>query len=109
MVTSGAAHRADLKAYWGPYAITKAALDTIVRTYAAETRNVTPVRVMAFNPGPIRTRMRAQAMPGEDPATLATPEDVAPAIAALCLPTSEETGHLYDYPSRRVLRFQAPD
>ena len=108
MLTSGAAHRADMKAYWGPYAITKAAVDTLVRTYAAETVNVSKVRVMAVNPGPLRTRMRAQAMPGEDPATLRTPEDLAPKIVSLCLPTSEETGRLYDFPTDRVLRFQAP-
>ena len=108
MLTSGAAHRADMKAYWGPYAITKSAIDTLVRTYAAETLNVSKVRIMAVNPGPMRTAMRAQAMPGEDPATLPTPADLAPRIVALCLPTSEETGRLYDFPTDRVLRFQAP-
>ncbi len=108
MLTSGAAHRADMKAYWGPYAITKSAIDTLVRTYAAETLNVSKVRIMAVNPGPMRTAMRAQAMPGEDPATLPTPADLAPRIVALCLPTSEETGRLYDFPTDRLLRFQAP-
>ena len=108
MLTSGAAHRADMKAYWGPYAITKGAVDSIVRTYAAETMNVSNVRVMAVNPGPMRTRMRAQAMPGEDPATLRTPGELAPRIVALCLPASRETGRLYDFPSDRVLSFQAP-
>ena len=108
MLTSGAAHRADMKAYWGPYAITKGAVDTLVRTYAAETANVSKVRVMAVNPGPLRTRMRAQAMPGEDPSTLRTPEELAPKIVALCLPSSQETGRLYDFPTDRVLRFQAP-
>ena len=108
MLSSGAAHRADLKAYWGPYAITKGAVDSIVRTYAAETRNVSNVRVMAVNPGPMRTRMRAQAMPGEDPATLPTPEELAPRIVALCLPESHETGRLYDFPTDSVLSFQAP-
>ena len=108
MLTSGAAHRADMKAYWGPYAITKSAVDTLVRTYAAETMNVSKVRVMAVNPGPLRTAMRAQAMPGEDPKTLRTPAELAPRIVALCLPSSQETGALYDFPSDRVLRFQAP-
>ncbi len=108
MITSGAAHRAELKAYWGPYAITKGAVDSIVRTYAAETRRVSPVRVMAVNPGPSRTRMRAQAMPGEDPTTLRVPEEVAPKIISLCLPASEATGMLYDFPTDQVLNFQAP-
>ena len=60
-----------LKPYWGPYAITKAALDALARTYAAETMNISRVKVMAANPGPLRTRMRAAAMPGEDPMSLA--------------------------------------
>src|SRR5262249_39398928 len=53
-------------AYWGPYAISKSALETLARTYAAETAT-TNVRVNVFTPGPVRTRLRAQAMPGEDP------------------------------------------
>ena len=108
LLTSGAAHRAVLKAYWGPYAITKGAVDSIVRTYAAETVNTSRVRVMAANPGPLRTRMRAQAMPGENPATLRTPEQLAPKIVEMCLPTWGETGKLYDFPTDRVLTFQDP-
>ena len=54
-VTSGAASRSDLRAYWGPYAMSKAALDAIARTYAAETINTSNVRVMLVNPGPLRT------------------------------------------------------
>ena len=108
MLSSGAAHRADMKAFWGPYAMTKSAIDTLVRTYAAETRNVSAVRIMAFNPGPARTRMRAQAMPGEDPMTLPTPEELAPKIVALCLPQSQETGRLYDCPTDRMMSFQGP-
>ena len=108
MLTSGAAHRAELKAYWGPYAITKGAVDSMVRTYAAETAELTPVRVMAVNPGPIRTMMRKQAMPAEDPMTLTTPEAIAPRILALCLPSWPETGKLYDIPTDRVLAYQGP-
>ena len=108
MLTSGAAHRAEMKAYWGPYAITKGAVDTMVRTYAAETVNVSKVRIMAVNPGPLRTRMRAQAMPGEDPEALRTPEELAPRIVELCLPSWSQTGRLYDFPSGRVLDFQPP-
>jgi NAD(P)-dependent dehydrogenase (short-subunit alcohol dehydrogenase family) len=108
LLSSGAAHRADMKAFWGPYAISKGAVDSIVRTYAAETRNVTAIRVMAVNPGPTRTRMRAQAMPGEDPLTLKTPEDLAPKIVQLCLPSWAHTGKLYDFPSDAVQSFAAP-
>ena len=94
-VTSGAAHKCT--AYWGPYAISKAALEALVRTYAAETVT-TPVRAMLLNPGPLRTNMRRAAMPGEDPTTLRTPEDLAPHILNLALPSWTETGKIYDFP-----------
>jgi NAD(P)-dependent dehydrogenase (short-subunit alcohol dehydrogenase family) len=93
-VTSGIA--AHPRAYWGPYAISKAALDALARTYAAETAS-TRVRVNLFSPGPTRTRMRATAMPGEDPMTLKPPDPVAEQIVALCLPDFAETGRLYEY------------
>jgi NAD(P)-dependent dehydrogenase (short-subunit alcohol dehydrogenase family) len=107
-VTSGAAHRAELRAYWGPYAVSKAALDALARTYAAETATTSQIRVMLVNPGPLRTRMRAAAMPGEDPLTLRPPEDLAPKILAICSAEWRETGKLYDFPTDRVLSFQAP-
>ena len=50
-VTSGAASRAELRAYWGPYAVSKAALDALARTYAAETVNTSAIKVMLVNPG----------------------------------------------------------
>ena len=108
-VSSGAAHRADFRPYWGLYAATKAALDALARSYAAETVNTSNVRVMLVNPGPLRTRMRASAMPGEDPMTLKTPEDIAPKIADLCMPAWSETGKLYDFPQDKVLSFRAPE
>jgi NAD(P)-dependent dehydrogenase (short-subunit alcohol dehydrogenase family) len=83
-VTSGAARRAT--AYWGGYAMSKAALETIVLTYAAECAK-TEVKVNLLNPGPLRTRMRAKAMPGEDPQILRPPEAVAPQIVELLSPT----------------------
>ena len=107
-LSSGAGHRADMRPYWGPYAITKAALDAMARTYAAETATTSDVVVTSVNPGPLRTRMRAAAMPGEDPETLKTPEDLAPAIVALCSPEFRDTGKLYDYPTDRLLSFQGP-
>jgi NAD(P)-dependent dehydrogenase (short-subunit alcohol dehydrogenase family) len=107
-ISSGAAHAADFKPYWGPYAITKAALEALARTYAAETMNITRVKVMAANPGPLRTKMRAAAMPGEDPMSLRTPEDFAPKILELCSPGWTQTGKLYDFPADRVLSFMAP-
>ena len=105
-VSSSAAQRADFVAFWGVYAASKAALDGIVRAYAAETANVSNVRAMSVNPGPLRTKMRASAMPGEDPLTLRTPEEFAPKLAELCAPEWTETGKMYDFPTDRVLRFQ---
>lgn len=108
LVTSGAGHPAEAYPYFGPYAISKAAIDMLARTYAAETSSITAVKVMAVNPGPLRTRMRAEAMPGEDPKTLRTPEDFAPEVLALCLPEWSQTGKVYDFPQDRVLSFRAP-
>jgi NAD(P)-dependent dehydrogenase (short-subunit alcohol dehydrogenase family) len=93
-ITSGAAHKH--KAYWGVYSVSKAALEALVRTYAAETAT-TPVKTMLLNPGPLRTAMRRAAMPGEDPLTLKTPEDLAPHIVKLALPAWTETGKIYDF------------
>jgi NAD(P)-dependent dehydrogenase (short-subunit alcohol dehydrogenase family) len=104
-VTSGAATNA--RAYAGPYSASKAALNALARTYASETSS-TPLRVNLFNPGPTRTRMRAQVMPGEDPMTLPTPEEVAEKIVELCLPDVSETGKLYDFPERRLMDFVPP-
>jgi NAD(P)-dependent dehydrogenase (short-subunit alcohol dehydrogenase family) len=104
-MTSGAATHA--RAYAGPYSVSKAALNVLARTYAAET-DATPIRVNVFNPGPTRTRMRAQVMPGEDPMTLPTPEQVAERILDLCLPSFSETGKLYDYPAGKLLEFRQP-
>jgi NAD(P)-dependent dehydrogenase (short-subunit alcohol dehydrogenase family) len=104
-ITSGAATHA--RAYSGAYSVSKAALDALVRVYAAETES-TAVRVNLFNPGPTRTRMRAHVMPGEDPLTLPTPETVAEKIVPLCLPSCAETGKLYDFPSGKFLQFMPP-
>jgi NAD(P)-dependent dehydrogenase (short-subunit alcohol dehydrogenase family) len=109
LITSGVASRADLRAYWGPYATSKAALDALARTYAAETLNTSNIRVMLVNPGPLRTRMRAKAMPGEDPMTLRMPEDLAPKLVEICSPEWTETGKLYDFPADKVLSFRAPN
>lgn len=104
-LSSGAAAKAT--AYLGPYAVSKAAVDTLARVWANETAT-TPLRVNLFNPGPTRTRMRKQVMPGEDPMTLDTPEQVAAFIVPLCLPSFTETGRLYDYPTRTLKAFRPP-
>jgi len=104
-ITSGVASQAT--AYLGPYAASKAALDTLVRVWAAETA-ITPIRVNLFSPGPIRTRMRAQVFPGEDPMTLDTPEQVAEFILPMCAPSWTESGRLYDYKTRSLMDFRPP-
>jgi NAD(P)-dependent dehydrogenase (short-subunit alcohol dehydrogenase family) len=104
-ITSGAATHA--RAYSGAYSVSKAALNVMARIYAAETDS-TALRVNLFNPGPTRTRMRAHVMPGEDPMTLPTPDDVAAKILPLCLPSCGETGKLYDFPSGKFLEFKPP-
>jgi NAD(P)-dependent dehydrogenase (short-subunit alcohol dehydrogenase family) len=104
-ITSGVA--ASARAYWAPYSVSKAALDVLARTYAEET-SASAVRVNLLNPGPTRTRMRALAMPGEDPMTLPTPDAVAEKILDLCLPAFTETGKLYDLGAGKLLEFQRP-
>jgi NAD(P)-dependent dehydrogenase (short-subunit alcohol dehydrogenase family) len=105
-VTSAAASKAN--AYLGPYAASKAALDTLVRVWANET-TITNIRVNLFDPGPIRTRMRAAVFPGEDPMTLDTPEQAAEFIVPMCAPDWSETGKLYDYKSRKLMSFRGPE
>ena len=102
-VTSGAAFKAF--AYWGPYSTSKAALEALVNTYAAEVAT-TRVTANMFSPGPTRTRMRAQAMPGEDPKTLPTPEDVAQQLAQMCLPGFRDNGAIYKYAPTGLFKFQ---
>ncbi|MGL4239610.1 MAG: SDR family NAD(P)-dependent oxidoreductase [Beijerinckiaceae bacterium] len=104
-VSSGAAHKT--MAYWGPYSVSKAAVQALAMTYAAENRS-TKVRVNIVNPGPLRTRMRAEAMPGEDPQTLRTPEDLAPEIMSLILPASATHGMIFDFPTEKLLAPQPP-
>jgi NAD(P)-dependent dehydrogenase (short-subunit alcohol dehydrogenase family) len=98
-VSSGAAARP--RAYWGPYAVAKAGLETLVRTWADEVAN-TAVRVNMVNPGPTRTKMRAQAFPGEDPATVQAPEDLAPTFVRLAEPACTDNGRLFDLRSGEV-------
>jgi NAD(P)-dependent dehydrogenase (short-subunit alcohol dehydrogenase family) len=90
-VTSAAAR--TVSAYWGAYAVSKAALEMLVRIYAAEVAG-TAVRVNLIDPGPVRTRLRARAFPGENPARLPSPEGVADAFLALALPECAKNGEI---------------
>ena len=91
MVTSGAA--AGAFAYWGPYAATKAALETLVSAYAKEVGS-TSIRANLLDPGAVRTAMRAQAFPGEDPETLRPPEAIAPVFVQLADPACDMNGQV---------------
>jgi NAD(P)-dependent dehydrogenase (short-subunit alcohol dehydrogenase family) len=93
-VTSGAARKHT--PYWGAYAMSKAALESLVLTYAAECEG-TKVKVNLLNPGPVRTAMRAKAMPGEDPSSLARPEQVASLIVELLSRENEKNGELVNF------------
>ena len=92
-VTSGAA--VGERPNWGAYAVSKAALEAMVRSYAGETRR-TNLRVNLLNPGGTRTAMRATAFPGEDPMTLKTPEDIAPVFLDLASPACVAHGERID-------------
>ncbi len=105
-LTSAVAYKG--RAYWGPYAASKAALDALARAYAAECAT-TPVRVNLFAPGPTRTRMYLGAFPGVDPTTLPSPEEVAKAILPLCLPDCAVSGKIYDFRTGKFLEFRPPD
>ena len=89
--------------FWGAYATSKAALETLVRTYAAEVAT-TAIRVNLFDPGRLRTQMRAKAAPGEDPATLQHPSIVAPDIVRMLAPDFDDHGTRFEFPSGTVTR-----
>ena len=105
VVSSNAAHSA--RAFWAPYAASKAAVETLARSWADETRNM-PLRVNAFDPGRTRTAMRAQAMPGENPDTLPLPTDVAAHMLPLVSPALTETGKIYQYQQAGFVAHQPP-
>lgn len=105
LISSGAA--ASCKPFWAPYSASKAAVEALGRTWAAETRN-TPLRVNMVDPGATRTAMRAQAVPGEDPSSLPHPLAVAQAMLRLADPQLEETGQLFDVRSGSFLDYHKP-
>jgi NAD(P)-dependent dehydrogenase (short-subunit alcohol dehydrogenase family) len=92
-VTSGVARSA--RAYWAPYSVSKAALEALAKTYANETSD-SPIKVNLIDPGATATRMRAEAYPGEDQATLPTPDEVAERFVALAMPDWSATGQIVE-------------
>ena len=80
------------RAFWGAYAASKAAMEALLIAYAAENRAIGHIRVAIVDPGATRTAMRKRAYPGEDPASVKPPEDVARRLVAL-LGEPFVTGH----------------
>jgi NAD(P)-dependent dehydrogenase (short-subunit alcohol dehydrogenase family) len=105
ILSSNAAHSA--RAFWGPYAASKAAVETLMRSWADETKSY-PLRVNAADPGATRTAMRAQAVPGEDPSTLPHPSEIAARILPMASPDLTRTGQIYQARHDRWVSYQPP-
>lgn len=106
ILSSGVAH--SCRPFWGAYSASKAAVEVLGRTWAAETQK-TALRINCVNPGATRTAMRAQAVPGEDPSTLPTPSDVAQAMLPLLTPEQTETGKLFSVRDNKFLDYRLPE
>lgn len=105
IMSSSSAHSA--RAFWAPYAASKAAVEALARSWADETRNFA-LRVNCVDPGATRTAMRAQAVPGEDPSTLPHPSEVAARIVRLADPALTQTGMIYQAQKDRWVSHQMP-
>ncbi|WP_254473864.1 SDR family NAD(P)-dependent oxidoreductase [Bartonella sp. B1098] len=105
LLSSSVAHVA--RPFWGAYAASKAALEMIARCWAEELKQ-TPIKINCVNPGATRTAMRAEAMPGEDPETLPSPQEVAKKIVHLLSPDLKETGKLFNVRENRFVDYYAP-
>ncbi|MBA9082481.1 hypothetical protein GGR10_000304 [Bartonella chomelii] len=104
-LSSSVAHCA--RAFWGPYAASKAALEIIARCWAEELKE-TPIKINCVNPGATRTAMRAQALPNENPQTLPSPQEVAEKIVYLSSPYLKETGRLFDVRKNQFINYHTP-
>lgn len=98
-LTSGAAH--GVMPFWGLYASSKAALETLVRSYAEEL-TVSRAKANIFNPGQTRTQMHAKAFPGADPEDFPLPAAVAPALIDMIVPAYAENGVYYNFPTKQT-------
>lgn len=105
LLSSSVAHVA--RPFWGAYAASKAALEMIARCWAEELKQ-TPIKINCVNPGATRTAMRAEAMPGEDPQMLPSPQEVAKKIVHLLSPDLKETGKLFNVRENRFVDYHAP-
>ncbi len=104
-VTSGVAWKRH--AGWAPYAVSKAALEALVGVYANEVAD-TKVRANLISPGPIRTELRVEAWPEEDPDSVPSPEALAPAILTMLSPDFDRNGVIFDFKTGRYTRCRPP-
>jgi NAD(P)-dependent dehydrogenase (short-subunit alcohol dehydrogenase family) len=105
LLSSGVATKP--RAFWGVYAMSKAAVETMGRIWAEEMAH-TSLKVNLVNPGATRTAMRAQAMPGEDPQTLPHPSEIAEKILFLASPEMTDSGRLFVVRENRFVDYLAP-
>jgi NAD(P)-dependent dehydrogenase (short-subunit alcohol dehydrogenase family) len=106
ILSSGVAH--SCRPFWGAYSTSKAAVEALARTWAAETE-ATALRVNSVNPGATRTAMRAQAVPGEDPETVPHPSEVAKVMLQLTAPELKETGKLFNVRENKFVNYRLPE
>lgn len=104
-VTSGVAWKRH--AGWAPYAVSKAGLEALVGVYAHEIEGTT-VRANLISPGPIRTELRTEAWPEEDPESVPLPEALAPAILTMLSPAFDQNGVIFDFKTGLYTRGRAP-
>ncbi len=95
--------------YWGPYSVSKAAVEALGHTYAQEVAS-THIKVMMVDPGPLRTDMRATAVPGEDPMSLREPTELTQHLVAMAAADWQDSGKLFDFtgPTPRICDFGKP-
>ena len=102
-LSSGAAR--NLRPFWGPYSVSKAALEALLKTYAKEMAK-TAIKVVAIDPGATRTGMRAQAMPGEDPETLPHPSELVPHLLEMASPGFQHGSGLFASPTQTYTEWE---
>ncbi len=105
-MTSRSAYKG--KTEWSAYSASKAGLDALIMAFAAEMAD-TNVKVNLFSPGPMRTDMRAAAVPSEDPMSIPTPDVLAPAVLGLLAEDLEHTGKIFDYSSGEFCMVRLPE
>lgn len=99
-ISSGAVRSA--RAFVGPYAASKAALEVMVKAYAKENAQ-TALNINLVDPGTMRTKMRAQYAPGEDPETVTQPQDLVPTLIELASPGLSQNGQVYSFSEKTWL------